>query len=66
MDQAERLSGPARYAAFGRLDADIMRQQAPWAALYNNSVREFVSSRVGCYIFQPAFGALDLAAACLE
>ena len=54
MDEAARLVSDARYAAFGRLDADIMLQQAPWAALYNNTVRELVSSRVGCHVFQPS------------
>jgi hypothetical protein len=43
-----------------------MREQAPWAAMYNGNVREFVSPRVGCYLYQPAFGVMDLAAACLE
>ena len=66
MEAAERLSGGARYAAFGKLDADIMRQAAPWAALYVPTVREFVSSRVGCYVFQPAFALMDLANVCLK
>ena len=67
MDAAERLSGTARYAAFGRLDIDIMRQQAPWAALYVPTVRELISKRVGCYVFQPALsGTMDLANVCLK
>jgi ABC-type oligopeptide transport system substrate-binding subunit len=66
METAERLSGLQRYATFGRLDIDIMRQAAPWAALYVPTVRDFVSSRVGCYVFQPAWAAMDLAAVCLK
>jgi peptide/nickel transport system substrate-binding protein len=67
METAERLSGPARYTAFGRIDIDIMRQQAPWAALYNPTIREFISKRVGCYVFQPALsGTMDLASVCLK
>ena len=66
MEQAERLSGKARYAAFGKLDADIMRNVAPWAAEYNGTVREFVSPRVGCYVFQESMGIMDFAAACLK
>ena len=29
-------------------------------------IREFLSSRVGCYVYQPAQGGMDLAAACPE
>ena len=39
---------------------------APWAAFSNTNTREFVSSRVGCYTFQPILGAIDLATACLK
>jgi peptide/nickel transport system substrate-binding protein len=66
MEAAERLSGAKRYAAFGKLDVDIMRNASPWAALYIPTVRELVSARVGCYIFQPAFAAMDLANVCLK
>ena len=66
MAAAERLSGDERYAAFGKLDVDIMRDEAPWAALYNPTVREFISKGVGCYGYQQAFGAMSLAAACLK
>ena len=66
MREAAQLSGPPRYEAYGKLDGDIMREQAPWASMYNGNVREFVSPRVGCYLYQPAFGVMDLAAACLE
>jgi peptide/nickel transport system substrate-binding protein len=66
MREAAQLSGPPRYEAYGKLDGDIMREQAPWASMYNGNVREFISPRVGCYLYQPAFGVMDLAAACLE
>jgi peptide/nickel transport system substrate-binding protein len=66
MEAAERLAGAQRYATFGRLDIDIMRNAAPWASLYIPTVREFVSARVGCYIFQPAFALIDLANVCLK
>ena len=66
MAAAERLSGDARYAAFGKLDVDIMRDEAPWASLYNPTVREFISESVGCYVYQPASQGMDLAAACLK
>jgi ABC-type transport system substrate-binding protein len=66
MRQASQLSGPPRYEAYGKLDDDIMREQAPWASMYNGNVREFISPRVGCYLYQPAFGVMDLAVAGLE
>jgi peptide/nickel transport system substrate-binding protein len=66
MRQASQLSGPPRYEAYGKLDDDIMREQAPWASMYNGNVREFISPRVGCYLYQPAYGVMDLATACLE
>jgi hypothetical protein len=66
MAAAERLSGDEHHAAFGRLDVDIMRDEAPWAALYNPTVREFISKSIGCYVYQQAFGAMSLAAASLK
>ena len=66
MEQAAMLSGAARYAAYGKLDVDLMRIAAPWAPVENNNVREFVSSHVGCYFYHRAFGGLDLAAACVK
>jgi ABC-type oligopeptide transport system substrate-binding subunit len=66
MDRAATLSGPARYATYGRLDVDLMRVAAPWAPYSNGNVREFVSSKVGCYLYHPVFGGMDLTAACLK
>jgi ABC-type transport system substrate-binding protein len=66
MDNAANLSGAARYAAYGKLDVDLMRIAAPWASVYNGNVREFVSTKVGCYLYQPVFAGMDLAAACLK
>ena len=66
MDAAAKLTGDARYAAYAQLDEQIMRQAAPWVPLYNPTVREFVSARVGCYVYPPAFGFMSLAVACLK
>jgi peptide/nickel transport system substrate-binding protein len=51
-----RLSGPARFRAFSRLDADIMRDQAPWAPILEASTWRFVSRRVGCVHLRPQVG----------
>jgi peptide/nickel transport system substrate-binding protein len=65
MAAAQRLTGPARLHAFSKLDAEIMRTQAPWAPLYEGSRWLFVSRRVGCVKLHPVFG-LDYAAVCVR
>jgi peptide/nickel transport system substrate-binding protein len=64
MAAADQLSGAARLRAFSELDADIMRDAAPWAPLYEGSSWLFVSKRVGCLKLQPEF-RLDYPAVCL-
>jgi hypothetical protein len=66
MDTDALLSGARRRAEYAKLDADLMRQAAPLAPMYVSTVREFVSSRVGCYTFVPALQAMSLAAACVR
>jgi peptide/nickel transport system substrate-binding protein len=46
--QANALTGAARYRAFSRLEAEIMRREAPWAPIYEGSAWLFVAKRVGC------------------
>jgi len=57
---ANKLSGDQRYNTYGKLDVDITKNYAPWAAYDNRNEREFVSSRVGGYLFQPANASADL------
>jgi peptide/nickel transport system substrate-binding protein len=64
MAAADRLTGRARFRAFSKLDADIMRNEAPWAPLYEASTWLLVSKRVGCLKIHPV--VLDLAAMCLR
>jgi peptide/nickel transport system substrate-binding protein len=66
MRAAAGLSGDTRYLTYGRLDADLMRTDAPIAPIANRTAREFISARFGCHIYQPAIGAVDLAAACIK
>jgi YVTN family beta-propeller protein len=63
---AARLSGPARYLAYAKLDADLARNAAPWAAMSNTSSRDFFSARMGCQVFQPAYGFMDLTTLCIR
>jgi peptide/nickel transport system substrate-binding protein len=64
MAAADRLSGAARLRAFSRLDADIMRNEAPWAPISEGSDWLLLSGRVGCLKAQPVF-VRDLGAMCV-
>lgn len=57
---ANKLVGDARYTAYGKLDVQITRNYAPWAAYENQNQREFVSKRTGGYLYQPANASADL------
>jgi ABC-type transport system substrate-binding protein len=65
MAAADRLTGLARLQAFSRLDAEIMRNEAPWAPLYEDSHWLLVSKRVGCLKNQPIY-VRDIAAMCVQ
>jgi ABC-type oligopeptide transport system substrate-binding subunit len=60
---ASRLRGRERLRAYGRLDAELVRNVAPVVPLTYISEPTLVSKRVGCILVRPA---LDLAAACLK
>jgi ABC-type transport system substrate-binding protein len=62
-DRASRLTGGARYRAYGNLDVDISRNAAPAIPFAYDNTMNLVSSRAGCLVFNPY---LDLAAACLK
>ena len=62
---AARLTGPQRYAAYQALDADLLRNAAPAAPLFNFAESEFFSARIGCQVYQPVY-QIDLAALCLK
>jgi peptide/nickel transport system substrate-binding protein len=52
MAAANALAGKTRYRAFSKLEADILRNEAPWAPIYEGNSWQFVSKRVGCVEFQ--------------
>jgi ABC-type transport system substrate-binding protein len=62
---AARLTGPKRYLAYAALDAELAREDPPYAALWNGSEQDFFSARVGCVTYQPVYG-IDLAALCIR
>jgi peptide/nickel transport system substrate-binding protein len=64
IERISRLTGEARRRAWADLDVEMMRHDPPWAPVMNNASREFLSKSVGCYVYRPVIGRLDLAAAC--
>jgi peptide/nickel transport system substrate-binding protein len=62
---AARLSGPARYLAYGRLATDLARKGAPWVVYGSMQSSDFFSPRMGCQLYQPVYG-IDLAALCIR
>jgi ABC-type transport system substrate-binding protein len=57
---ANKLVGAARYKAYGNLDLLVTTKYAPWASYDNRNTREFISSKIGGYLFQPANASADL------
>lgn len=56
MAAAAKLTGAARYAAYGQLDIDIMAKEAPWAPIRNYNSRDFIGPKVSNFIFHPVYG----------
>lgn len=65
MADAAKLSGAARYAAYGNLDIDIANHASPLASFLNQNDRMFLSARVGCFVFNPVY-QVSLSALCLK
>jgi YVTN family beta-propeller protein len=65
LEAAARLSGPPRYLRYGKLDADLARNAAPFAAVSNFVTPDFFSARIGCQVYHPVYG-MDLAALCIR
>jgi ABC-type transport system substrate-binding protein len=64
LERANELSGAARFRAYARLDAELMRA-AP-AAVYASWVQpDYLSPRVGCRIVQAEYHVIDLGALCV-
>jgi peptide/nickel transport system substrate-binding protein len=65
LDAAARLTGPARYTTYAKLDTDLISKAAPMAAVGVWLDRALFSARIGCQIYQPIYG-IDLAALCIQ
>ena len=66
LEQASRLYGNARLRAYGNLDAEITRAQAPMAPYINTNARIFVSQNVGCYTYSAINSSTNLVATCIK
>jgi YVTN family beta-propeller protein len=65
MQSIASLTGPSRYRAYARLDAELARENPPAAAYATQTKDYFFSARMGCQINQPVYG-LDLGALCVQ
>ena len=66
MQKAASLSGNARYAAYGKLDVDLMKNAAPWAPTFNGNTREFIGARITNYIYHPVYAGAILNALAIK
>jgi ABC-type transport system substrate-binding protein len=57
--RAIALQGAARVAAYKALDKSIMSQQAPYAPIFNPRWYDFVSARLGGYVYSEAMDAIN-------
>ena len=64
--RADRLQGASRRQAFAALETKLARGAVPMAGFGQFVVPEYLSPRVGCRVFQGAYGFLDLGAACVS
>jgi len=65
MESAAKKSGAARYAAYAKLDHDLMAGPAPIAPYINTNARILMSKNVGCYVYSQTYGSI-LNAACVK
>jgi peptide/nickel transport system substrate-binding protein len=65
MDDAQSKVGEDRDAAYAALDEDLARNAAPLVAWSIPNNIDFVSSKVGCYMWHPVY-SMDLATLCLK
>jgi oligopeptide transport system substrate-binding protein len=68
MTSASLLTGATRGTAYASLDADMMKNNPPWAPLVNSNDRVFISARLGCVVINEATGGGGplLNAACIK
>jgi YVTN family beta-propeller protein len=65
LDAAAALTGPARAAAYARLDADLTGRAAPLIPFGIGVTQDLLAARIGCQIYHPFYG-MDLASLCIR
>jgi ABC-type transport system substrate-binding protein len=65
LDEAARLEGADRYAAYSGLDRDLA-SAAPLVSYIQTWSRQFFSDRIGCHAFQPASSSVPLNVLCVR
>jgi len=63
---ATLLPDDARLAALRRVEDDMLRKAAPYAAYGSFTSGEYLSARSSCRVIQGAYGVVDLAALCVR
>jgi peptide/nickel transport system substrate-binding protein len=53
------LQGSARQTAYEKLDEQVMSEQAPYAPIFNPKWYDFVSKRLGGYVYSEAMDAIN-------
>jgi Bacterial extracellular solute-binding proteins, family 5 Middle len=64
--EADRAQGAARREAFAALEERLTTRDVPMTGFGEFVAPEYVSPRLGCRVFQGAYGFLDLGAACVR
>jgi YVTN family beta-propeller protein len=65
LEAAAKVVGLKREVTYGKLDVELAREAAPLVAFAYQTRQDFFSARMGCHVYQPAYG-MDLAALCLR
>jgi YVTN family beta-propeller protein len=66
LDAASKLTGPRRYRAYAKLDADLARSAAPWVAISTGLHPDLYSARIGCQVGSPLVWGPILSALCIR
>ena len=66
IERARATRGPARVAAYARLEKTLVRDEVPVTVYASFVSPEFFSARVGCKLSQGALNVADLGALCLR
>ena len=64
--RASALQGAARRTAYAALATALSRNAAPWAVIGAYQQPELLSGRLGCRVYQPAYGSLSIGQLCLD